>query len=84
MLLIMRPGVVQKLKVTRGKPCRCPAVKGKARCRVHGGAKGSGTKQGNSNALQHGYTTAMIKNFRKTVRVTLNDTAKLTKEIYQK
>ncbi|WP_133128962.1 hypothetical protein [Legionella nagasakiensis] len=73
-----------KTKSNEGKPCRCPAVKDKARCRVHGGAKGSGAKQGNSNALKHGYTTTISKNFRKTIRITLNDTAKLIKEFYQK
>jgi hypothetical protein len=33
----------------RGKPCQCPAVRGKARCRMHGGAKGSGAPKGARN-----------------------------------
>lgn len=37
-----------------GAPCRAPAVNGKARCRLHGGARGSGAPFGNQNALKHG------------------------------
>lgn len=38
----------------RGTPCQAPAVAGKARCRLHGGAKGSGARPGNRNAWKHG------------------------------
>jgi hypothetical protein len=41
-----------------GKPCQSPAVRGKRRCRMHGGAPGSGAPIGNKNALQHGHYTA--------------------------
>jgi glucans biosynthesis protein len=34
-----------------------PAVSGKARCRMHGGAPGSGAPRGNQNALKHGQYT---------------------------
>ncbi|WP_432423325.1 HGGxSTG domain-containing protein [Sphingomonas lycopersici] len=37
-----------------GSPCQAPAVRGKKRCRMHGGAKGSGAPKGNRNALKHG------------------------------
>jgi glucans biosynthesis protein len=37
-----------------GEPCRSPAVTGKQRCRMHGGAEGSGAPPGNRNALKHG------------------------------
>lgn len=40
-----------------GAPCRSPAVSGKTRCRMHGGAKGSGAPEGNQNALKHGIYT---------------------------
>ncbi len=54
-----------------GTPCRNPAVRiaddglrpggevirYKARCRMHGGAKGSGAPRGNSNALKSGAYT---------------------------
>jgi phospholipid transport system substrate-binding protein len=35
-----------------------PAVRGKRRCRMHGGAVGSGAPTGNTNALKHGRYTA--------------------------
>jgi len=41
-----------------GKPCRSPVVRGKRRCRMHGGAAGSGAPIGNTNALRHGHYTA--------------------------
>lgn len=41
-------------KTRAGTPCRAPAVAGKTRCRMHGGAKGSGAPKGNQNALRHG------------------------------
>lgn len=37
-----------------GTPCRAPAVGGKKRCRMHGGAHGSGAPLGNRNAFKHG------------------------------
>ena len=38
-----------------GNPCRCPAMKGKARCRMHGGANGSGAPKGDRNGMwRHG------------------------------
>ncbi len=45
-----------------GTPCRAPAVSGKARCRMHGGARGTGAPIGNTNALKHGmYTKAALE-----------------------
>jgi hypothetical protein len=38
--------------------CQQPAVSGKARCRMHGGADGIGGQPGNRNALKHGLYTA--------------------------
>jgi glucans biosynthesis protein len=41
--------------------CQAPAVRGRARCRKHGGAPGSGAPVGNRNALRHGaYSAAAI------------------------
>ena len=37
-----------------GIGCRSPAVAGKERCRMHGGAQGSGAPPGNYNAFKHG------------------------------
>jgi uncharacterized protein YjcR len=44
-------------KTRNGTPCQSPAVNGKKRCRMHGGAKGSGAPQGNQNALKTGFHT---------------------------
>lgn len=41
-----------------GKPCQSPRVQGRKRCRMHGGADGSGAPKGNRNALRHGRYTA--------------------------
>ena len=41
-----------------GSPCRSPAVRGRRRCRMHGGAAGSGAPPGNRNAWRHGGRTA--------------------------
>ena len=41
-----------------GRPCRSPAVRGRRRCRMHGGAAGSGAPEGNRNALRHGCRTS--------------------------
>jgi len=38
-----------------GGACRAPAVAGKRRCRMHGGAPGSGGQPGNQNARRHGF-----------------------------
>jgi len=58
-------------KTRQGTPCQAPAVTGKARCRMHGGAKGSGAPMGNENALKHGLYTAESKAFDAFVRETL-------------
>jgi hypothetical protein len=58
-------------KTRQGTPCQAPAVTGKARCRMHGGAKGSGAPMGNQNALKNGLYTAESKAFDDFVRETL-------------
>jgi hypothetical protein len=48
-------------KTRSGAPCRSPAVQSKKRCRMHGGAPGSGAPRGNKNALKNGaYTREAI------------------------
>ena len=45
-------------RTRQGKPCPSPAVKGKRRCRMHGGAHGSGAPKGRRNGnYRHGYYT---------------------------
>ena len=49
-----------------GTPCRQAAVKGRARCRMHGGAKGSGGPRGARNGnFKHGLWTTESKRIRR-------------------
>jgi glucans biosynthesis protein len=44
-----------------GARCRAPAIRGKQRCRMHGG-KNPGVPKGNRNPMKHGgYTSASIQ-----------------------
>src|ERR1700704_4215858 len=49
-------------RTRRGTPCQLPAVAGKTRCRMHGGAAGSGAPKGKRNGkYRHGgFTTEAI------------------------
>ena len=51
-----------------GKPCRAPAVTGKGRCRMHGGAAGSGAPLGNRNAVKTALYTQEILEIRRELR----------------
>lgn len=62
-----------RTKRNSGAPCNAPAVRGKKRCRIHGGAKGSGAQQGNINAMKHGETTAKLKKFRRAVKQAIRE-----------
>lgn len=44
-------------KTRSGLLCKSLPVTGKKRCRMHGGAHGSGAPIGNKNALKNGYYT---------------------------
>jgi uncharacterized protein YjcR len=48
-------------RTRKGTPCQAPAVAGKTRCRMHGGAAGSGAPKGNRNAVKHGLYTSEMK-----------------------
>jgi uncharacterized protein YjcR len=68
-------------KTRSGKSCRSPAVRGKKRCRMHGGAPGSGAPRGNQNALKHGlYRKAAIEE-RSRVRTLIRQSQKLVQDI---
>ena len=45
-------------KTRRRTLCQTACVKGKKRCRMHGGAKGSGAPKGSKNAFKHGRYSA--------------------------
>ena len=52
-----------------GHPCRQAVVKGRSRCRMHGGAKGSGGPRGLRNGnFKHGRWTSEVIEERKRLR----------------
>ena len=64
-----------------GGTCRAPAVHGKARCRMHGGAARSGAPRGNGNARKHGLFAAVVVAERRRVQALLRETRKLLQEM---
>jgi uncharacterized protein YjcR len=64
-----------------GKPCRSPAVDGKKRCRMHGGAPGSGAPRGNKNAVKHGFYTREAIAQRRQLTELVRQSRKLLSEI---
>ncbi|MEI6723755.1 MAG: HGGxSTG domain-containing protein [Betaproteobacteria bacterium] len=61
-------------KTRKGAPCKAPAAFGKKRCRMHGGAAGSGAPVGNRNALKHGMYTKEMKAQKARVRELIRGT----------
>ena len=57
--------------------CRSPAVRGKRRCRMHGGAPESGAPSGNQNARRHGLFTGEAIAERRQVQALLVEARKL-------
>jgi len=68
-------------KIRSGGACRAPAVRGKQRCRMHGGAPGSGAPKGNRNARKHGLFTGEAIAERKRIQVLLGEARKLLEEM---
>ena len=64
-----------------GNTCRAPAVHGKARCRMHGGAARSGAPRGNRNARKHGLFSRGAIAERRQMRVVLDEAQKLLREL---
>jgi uncharacterized protein YjcR len=58
-----------------------PAVSGKKRCRMHGGAPGSGAPLGNQNALKHGQYTRKAIEERGMLQTLLRETRILLQRI---
>lgn len=55
-----------KARTRKGGICNSLPVKGKKRCRMHGGAEGSGAPKGNQNAQKHGrYSAKSVANKRR-------------------
>ena len=68
-------------KTRAGKPCQAPATRGSARCRMHGGAAGSGAPKGNRNALKHGVYTSEAIEWRKQINRLMRSGRALNAEI---
>jgi hypothetical protein len=68
-------------RIRSGGACRSPAVRGKKRCRMHGGAPGSGAPMANLNARKHGLFTKDAIAERKRIQALLGDARKLVREI---
>jgi len=68
-------------KIRSDGACRAPAIRGKKRCRMHGGAPGSGAPRENRNARKHGLFTGGAIAERKQVRALLGEARKLLQAI---
>ena len=68
-------------KIRSGGACRAHAVRGKKRCRMHGGAPGSGAPGGNRNARKHGLFTREAIAERKRIQELLGEARKLLQEM---
>lgn len=68
-------------RTRKGTPCQAPAVAGKARCRMHGGARGSGAPIGNRNALKHGMYTRESLDFQKHIRSLIKNGKELIEKV---
>ena len=68
-------------RTRRGTPCQAPAVQGKRRRRMHGGAAGSGAPKGNRNAVKHGLYTREAIEDRRRLRDLMRQSRELLREI---
>jgi len=68
-------------KTRSGEPCMSPAVSGRNRCRMHGGAPGSGAPLGNKNALKHGQYTSEAIEERQAVQTLLRQSRALIQQL---
>jgi hypothetical protein len=64
-------------RTRKGLPCQSVVVTGRKRCRMHGGAKGSGAPFSNQNAFKHGSYSAEAIRARREVRTLLKENAEV-------
>ena len=77
----MRQSLRCRAKTRKGTPCAAPAVSGKSRCRMHGGAAGSGAPAGNQNALKLGLYTAEEQALKRHISQLIRDSRKIIEQI---
>jgi hypothetical protein len=68
-------------KTRSGGACRSPAVHGKKRCRMHGGAQESGAPKASQNARKHGLFTRDAIAERRQIQALLSEARKLLDEM---
>ncbi len=69
-------------KTRSGRPCRQAAVNGRARCRMHGGAKGSGGPRGERNGnFKNGVYTREAKETRRALQKSIRQIGALIQAI---
>jgi len=68
-------------KTRAGGSCLAPALRGKRRCRMHGGTPGSGAPRGNRNARRHGLFARDAIAERERIRDLLGEARKLLQEL---
>ena len=68
-------------KTRRGGACRSPAVNDRRRCRMHGGAPGSGAPMANRNARKHGLFTRDAIAERRRIRALLGEARRLLEQM---
>ena len=68
-------------KTRCGSACRSPAVSGKQRCRMHGGAEGSGAPGANQNARKHGLFTGDAIKEQRRMQALLGEARKLLEKM---
>jgi ribosomal protein L32 len=69
-------------KTRAGHACQSPAVKSRKRCRMHGGAAGSGAPKGKRNGhYATGLFTEEMLNERQTIREIVAETRELMRRI---
>ena len=64
-------------KTRCGGACRSPAGNGRKRCRMHGGAQGTGAPKANQNARKHGLFTRDAIAERRQIQALLGEARKL-------
>jgi len=64
-----------------GSPCRKYPIRQRRRCRLHGGARGTGARPGNRNALKHGRTTTAALAARRAIMRLIRESKKTLEEM---
>lgn len=68
-------------KNRQGNPCQAPAMRGRARCRLHGG-KATGAPKGEKNgAYKHGQRTKEAEDMRREIMALIKDSRAMARDV---